>query len=156
MLKIHKKIIKEVVEKNKTNPKIIAILLFGSLAKGTANNKSDVDIEIIYTGNKWKEANEHINGIKVDYEYWPYKQLIKKLDNSPYLCYPYTYEKVLYDKNNFAKKLKLRVKRYFRENKEIETFWGKWEKEYLINKKRGKKIKDVNIFYKELKKKFSK
>ena len=50
MLKVHNKIIKEIVEENKKDSKVVSILLYGSLARGVANKNSDVDIEIVYEG----------------------------------------------------------------------------------------------------------
>ena len=155
MLAIHKRIIKEVLQEKKRDPKVIAILLFGSIARGAAHELSDIDIEIIYLGERYKTKEEKRYGIKVDYEFWPKKKLAKRFKKYPFLSYPYLSEKILYDKTGFLKKFKAKVKTYFKENPEVLKEWQKWEKNYLAAKKKGKKILDVDEFYSSLKKKFS-
>ena len=152
----HHKILKEIIKEKKKDPRVVSILLFGSLAKGTAHSKSDIDIEIIYKRGKWKETQEHIGGIKIDYEYWPKKKLMTKLNSKPYLCYQYLSERILYDPKGFAKKIKKQARNYFNKNKKATNIWKEWEKDYLRKKKIGLKIKSVETFYKELKKRFNK
>ena len=54
----HQKIVEEIVEKQKKNKGIIAITLFGSLARGEEKPHSDIDIEIISeTAKKWQLLN---------------------------------------------------------------------------------------------------
>ncbi len=51
---IQQKIVKEIIKEQKTKPDVIAINVFGSVAKGEERPDSDVDIEIISTKyKKW-------------------------------------------------------------------------------------------------------
>jgi predicted nucleotidyltransferase len=153
ILRKHQKIIKKIVNEKRRDPKVISILLFGSLAKGTANKNSDIDIEIIHSGEKYSLVSKKREGIKVDMENWPKKKLIKSFEVYPFLKYPYLSEKILYDPMGFAKKFKEKIRKYFNENKVAKKTWANWEKEFLELKKKGKKPKDVDIFYRELKEK---
>lgn len=63
MLSIHKKIIQEVIEEMKKYPKVVSILLYGSIARRTAHKDSDIDIEIIYDGGRYKDTHEYRYGI---------------------------------------------------------------------------------------------
>jgi len=72
------------------------------------------------------------------------------LKKQPYLCYPYLSEKILYDPKGFAKKIKLQIREYFKKNPKAKKLWQDWEKDYAKKKKQGKKIKPVEVFYKEL------
>lgn len=152
----HQEVIKEIINEKKLDSKVVSILLFGSLAKGTSNKYSDIDIEIIHSGEKYSLVNKKREGIKVDIENWPKKKLLKSFESQPFLKYPYLSEKILYDPTGFAKRFKAKIKKYFKEHKEARRSWVNQEKEFLKLKKKGKKPKDVEIFYKELKEKFKK
>ena len=162
MLKIHKKIIKEAVDEKKKDPKVVSILLFGSLARGTAHKKSDVDIEIIYDGGRYRDISEKRYGIKVDFEFWPKNKLLKRIEKYPFLSYPYLEEKILYDPTGFAKEIKDKLRAYFKKNPAALREWKKWTKKYLEFKKKGieradmEKIKECKDFYDKLEIKFSK
>ena len=49
MLKIHQEIIDKLVSDYKKDPDVLCILLYGSVARGTATLNSDIDIEIFKT-----------------------------------------------------------------------------------------------------------
>lgn len=161
MLPIYNKIIKEIIREKSKNPKVKSILLYGSLARGTSNKESDVDIEISHSGNKYKDIHEYRYGIKVDYEYWPERKLAKRIAKYPFLSYPYLEEKILYDPTGVAKKNKKQLKSYFNKNPKVKKEWNKWTKEYLEFKKKKikrtnrEKIKSCKEFYDKLEIKFS-
>lgn len=162
MLSIHKKIIKEVIKEKKKDPKVVSILLYGSITRGTFHKDSDVDIEIIYEGGKYKDTCEFRYGIKVDFEFWPKKKLLNRIKKYPYLSYPYLEEKILFDPGGIAKEIKQTLKRYFKENPEAKKAWEEWLKKYLELKRKRiqrtdkEKIKSCNDFYDQLEIKFSK
>lgn len=94
------------LNEKKKCPNIVSILLYGSIARGTASKDSDVDIEIIYNKGVYKSKEEYYHGIKVDFEYWPKQKLLNRIKNYPFLSYPYLEEKILYDPSGFAKDIK--------------------------------------------------
>ncbi len=162
MLKIHKKIIKEIINEKKKDPKVVSILLYGSLARGKGHKKSDVDIEIVHSGKRYKDITEKRYGIKVDLEYWPENKLLSKVERHPFLSYPYLEEKILYDPKGVAEKIKTKLRIYFKKHPEVKKEWQKWLKQYLQLKKRRikttnkQRIKSCKKFYDELEIKFSK
>ena len=162
ILSVHKKIIQEVIEEKKKDPKVVSILLYGSIARGTAHKDSDVDIEIIYDGGKYKDSHEYRYGIKVDFEFWPKKKLLNRIKKYPFLSYPYLEEKILFDQQGIAKEIKQTLTKYFKENPEAKKAWEKWLKEYLELKRKRiqrtdeEKIKSCKDFYDQLEIKFLK
>ena len=52
LLECHKKIALEFIESIKSNDNIIAVMGLGSLARNYADNISDIDLGIIFTGDK--------------------------------------------------------------------------------------------------------
>ncbi len=150
------RVIQEVVKEKKEDPRVISILLFGSLAKGTNHKGSDIDLEIIYAGGKWKESNKYVKGIKVDFEVWPRDKLLKRVRKYPFLSYPYINERILYDPKGFAKRIKKEIKSYFKKHPEVSKIWKEWEVDYQKKKKSGEKVKNINVFYNQLKSKFKK
>ena len=161
MLKLHNKIIKEVINEKKKDPKVISLLLYGSLARGTAHKESDVDIEVVYDCERYKDVSERRYGVKVDFEIWPKKKLIKRIENYPFLSYPYLEEKILYDPTGFAESIKKRLKTYFSRHPDALKAWKDWTKKYLMFKKKKNKMKDADKireakrFYDELEIRFS-
>ena len=162
MLKVHNKIIKEIVEENKKDSKVVSILLYGNLARAVANKNSDVDIEIVYEGGKYKDISKKRYGIKVDLEYWPKKKLLDRIEKYPFLSYPYLEEKILYDPKVVMKKIKYKLNKYFKDNPEVLKEWKNWLKEYLslknkwIKRTEKERPKSCKEFYDKLEIKFSK
>lgn len=155
--KLRQRIIKEIVDEKKKDPKVVSILLFGSMARGTHTESSDIDIEIIYDeGTKRIEVKEKRHGIDVDFEIWPKDKFIERIEKYPFLSYPYMEEKILFDPTGIVKEFKMKLKKYFEEHEEILKIWEKWKKVYLENKKYGKKQKSVKEFYDDLEIRFSK
>ncbi|MBL7059319.1 nucleotidyltransferase domain-containing protein [Candidatus Pacearchaeota archaeon] len=155
MLEIHRKAIDNVINEWKKDPKVLCILLYGSVARGTANKNSDIDIEVFREGGKTRHIETKIDGVDIDLYVYPVKKIIEHVKKNPFLTYPYLEEKILFERKSFATKIIGSINEYFNENKEIKNFWKVWTKEYLENKKNAKKIRDVDEFYKEVKKLFS-
>jgi len=86
----HNKIVKELVKKYKKDKNVVGIYIFGSLAKGTAHKKSDIDIEIIFKQRKKKYNLLHPNldkKIHVDLSLYRADQFIEDFSKHPYLHY---------------------------------------------------------------------
>ncbi len=155
---IHNKIIKDLVEKFKSQKNVIGIYIFGSLAKGTPTKKSDIDIEIIFLKRKksYELIRKKIKGIAIDLSLYDKEKFIEDFTKSPYLHYAALNYKIFYDPEKILKKYLNQIKKYFKENPEIYQFWMKKEKEWKLAKKKGIKGKAENYFdiIKELKKRF--
>jgi len=129
----HQQIIQSILEKESKNPNVIAICIFGSVADGTENPKSDIDIDIVYNkGTKWKLCKQKIDGIKVDCANISKQFIQDRVDKYPYLSWSVWKLKVIYDKDQFMEKIKSELDKYFEQNPEVKEFW---EKDYALMKK---------------------
>jgi len=144
----HKEIIEKLVKKYKSNKNVIGIYLFGSLAKGTATPKSDIDIEIIFKNGKkpYELLHKKVNGIKIDLSIYSLRKFEEDFSNKPYSMYAALGSKILYDPKGIIKKSLESIKKYFSRNKKIKKFWLKKEKKWKDAKKRGKTDKTENYF----------
>ncbi|MAG47130.1 hypothetical protein CL617_00870 [archaeon] len=155
-MKIHQKIVNELVEKYKKDKSTIAINLFGSLARGEERPNSDVDIEIISENvRKWRLLKKKKYGIEIDLVICPKEHLIYQFEKYPYLCYDYLNEKIIYDPKDFMKNLKRNIKKYFDKNSKIVKFWKNKLKIMKKNKAMGQDPKDAIKSYDEAEIKFS-
>ncbi len=154
---IQRKIVNEIVEKYKRKPEIIAITLFGSVAKGEERKDSDLDIEIISrSAKKWRLLKRKKYGIDMDLVICPKKHLLDQIKKYPYLCYDYLFEKIIYDPKGFMKDIKKKLKKYFDEHPEVIEFWEDKLKIMKENKAKGQDPKDAIKSYDEAEIKFSK
>lgn len=151
----YRKIIGKIISKYKKDPKVLCILLYGSVARGTAHKNSDIDIEIFRKGGRTYNIKTKIEGIKVDLYIYPVNKILKNVKKHPFLAYPYLEEKILFEREYFATKLINSIKKYFNKNKDIKNFWFIWTKDYLEKKKNNGKIENVDKFYKSVNKRFS-
>ncbi len=154
---IQRKIVNEMVEEYKRKSGIIAITLFGSLARGDEGAKSDVDIEIISkSAKKWKLLKRKKYGIDIDLVICPKKNLLDQIKKYPYLCYDYLFEKIIYDPEDFMKDIKKKLKKYFDGHSEVVEFWEDKLRIMKENKEKGQDPKDAIKSYDEAEVKFSK
>ena len=156
MPKVHYKIVDEIAEEYKKDKSVIAIALFGSLARKEERSDSDVDIEIISENAKeWELLKKKKYGIEIDLVVCPKKYLFHQVEKYPYLCYSYLGEKVIYDPEGFMKEVKRKLKGYFDKHPDVVKFW---EKKYEImkeNKAKGQDPKDAIKSYNEAETLFS-
>ncbi len=148
---VHQKIVNEIVEEQKKDTSVIAIALFGSLARGEERSDSDVDIEVISTKAKdWElKQDEKRYGIQIDFQITPKDKLLRNIKEYPYLCYDYLTEKVIYDPEGFMKRIRKELKKYFDKHPEVVDFWEKKLKVMKGNKKKRQDPKDAIKSYDE-------
>ena len=150
MVKVHQKIVNEIVEKYKKDKSTIAITLFGSLATGEERLDSDVDIGIISAkGKKWTWMKKKKYGVHIDFVICPKSHLLYQLKKYPYLCYFYLNEKALYDPIGFVQNIKKRIKDYMKVHPEVVKFWENKLKIMKENKSKGLDPKDAIESYDE-------
>ena len=144
----HHEIVKELVEKYSKKKEVIGIYTFGSLAKGNATEKSDVDIEIVFEKRSkgYELINKTTKGIKIDLSMVREDIFIRDFTDYLYINYAGRYYKILYDPKGILKKYLARGKRYFKDNPSILKFWQKKEKAWKKAKKQGKKGVAENYF----------
>lgn len=156
MTEVHQKIVNEIVNKHKKDKSVVAITLFGSLAREEERPDSDIDIEIISeSAKKWKLLKKKKYGIEIDLVICPKKHLFHQMKKYPYLCYDYLSEKVIYDPKGFMKEVKRKLKGYFDKHPEVVKFWKKKLKIMRKNKAKGRDPKDAIKSYDEAETLFS-
>src|SRR3989338_955909 len=92
--------LRRIIEIIKKNEKVSLVILFGSYAKGSANNGSDIDIYLETTENKLKEDIESINS-KISVKIGKYNQdslLIKEIEKNHAIIKGI---ELFYEKNKF-------------------------------------------------------
>jgi len=157
MESIQRKIAGEIVERQKKKPEVVAITLFGSLARGKERKDSDVDIEIISKkAKRWRLLKKKKYGIEIDLVLCPKNHLLHQIKKYPYLCYDYLNQKIIYDPENFMKGIKRKLKRYFGKHPKIVKFWREKLKVMNENKKKNQDPKEAIKSYDEAEIKFSK
>lgn len=126
----HEKVIGQLIERYKLDKSVIAVNLFGSLARGTERHDSDVDIEIISDmATEWSfNTDEKIDGIIIDVVISPKDHLLNRVNNFPFLCYVHSKEKLLYDPTGFMQQVQAKLKEYFTKHPNVVEFWeGKYK-----------------------------
>jgi len=151
----HEKIVNSLVKKYKADKNVVGIYIFGSLAKGTAHEKSDVDIELIFMEAKkpYELKKKIIEGISIDLSCYRLDQFEKDFSKDYFLHYAVIDYKIIYDPKGILRKHLPKVKRYFKEHPDTLKFWKEKETKWKEYKKLGKKGKTETYFeiMKELK-----
>jgi predicted nucleotidyltransferase len=103
-------ILDKVVEGLKKNKAVTGIMVMGSVADGTANEFSDLDIMILCNTDKFEAT--FIDGILVEYIYLRFETALYKLQNSDMEVYRYINSKILYDNGQLQELATLADTRY--------------------------------------------
>jgi predicted nucleotidyltransferase len=113
MRPLHARIVDELVEEYRSDPHTVAIMLFGSLARGEETRTSDVDIEIISrSAQEWDfRQTEQRYGIPIDLVICPKDDLLDHVERYPYLCYEYLRERIIYDPEGFMARIREQLKK---------------------------------------------
>jgi predicted nucleotidyltransferase len=133
----HNQIIQRLLEEAKTDPNTLALLVFGSVALGTHNEKSDVDLIVIlidYAPSSGIE-NKMIDGIKVGTIFFTYEVLADSVEEVPYLLHILGNAKLLFDREKTIEPLLRRISDYFAQNPEMVKDWEKYYKLLVEEKK---------------------
>ncbi len=140
---------------HKSHP--LALLVFGSVAKGTNHDNSDIDLLVIYKSylDQFKFETTHFQGIKIGMSNLDYEYYRDTIINKPFTRYILTTAQVIFDKTGKMQLWINVIKRYFQENPDIQSEWERLNEVYE-EEKRKYGAGRTNIFdvYKELEKKF--
>jgi len=122
----HDKILKQLLEKAKSDSNTLGFLVFGSVASGTHHEKSDIDVMTVLREQKPSSGIENtvIDGIKVGNLFFTYQVLTHSVDTVPYLLHPLGNAKLLFDRENTIEPLLERINGYFAENPNIKDEWN--------------------------------
>lgn len=79
----------------KSDKNVEAVLIAGSVAYGSANNDSDLDLIVICNENKF--VSEYIDDVLVEIHYHTYDSLLESLNASTIDIYKYLFSKIAFD-----------------------------------------------------------
>lgn len=131
----HDTLLKQLVAETKSDSNKIGFLLFGSMARGTHHEDSDIDvITILRTSQPTSGINNTlVEGIKVGNIYFTYDILIHSVEAVPYLLHPLAEAKLLFEREDMIKPLLDKIQIYFEHHPEIVEEWHGYYQQ-LINK----------------------
>jgi predicted nucleotidyltransferase len=158
----HNNILKKLLEEAKKDPNTTGYLVFGSVAAGKCNEKSDLDVISILKNSKPSSGIKKVvvDDLVVDSLFMTEEVLFKSVITVPYLLHTLTGAKLLFDREASIKPLIENIRRYFRENPVIDNEWKNYIKQSNEIKSKtgcrasshGKTIIDV---WNELEKRYS-
>jgi predicted nucleotidyltransferase len=158
----HNYILKKLLKEAKKDPNTLGYLVFGSVAAGTFNEKSDLDVISILKSSKPSSGikKKMIDDLVVDSLFMTEEVLIKSVKTVPYLLHSLTGAKLLFDRKGSIKHLIENIKQYFRQNPKIDSEWKNYIKQSneikskngCMASSKGKTIIDV---WNELEKRYS-
>lgn len=121
----HKRVLKKLLEEAKEDPNTIGCLVFGSVAAGTFNEKSDLDVILILKTSKPSSGIKKVmvDDLVVDSLFMTKEVFIKSVKMVPYLLHTLTGAKLLFDREGSIKPLIEKIIHYFRENPKIDNEW---------------------------------
>ncbi len=137
MTEVHQKIIQEILQEYKNDPRILAINIMGSLSRKEERPDSDIDLEIV-TGEEerrfsWDKKEKY--GISIDFILSSKGQILYQVKQYPFFLL-HKDKNILYDPTGFMVKIKEKDIVYMKEHPEVKLFW-----ENKLNAMKEKKAK---------------
>jgi hypothetical protein len=122
----HQQILETLVEQATADTAIVGFLLFGSVARGTQREDSDIDVVTVRGTDDAKAAirNRVVDGIKVGNMTISLATLEHSVETVPYLLHPLIEARVLLDRDGTVGPLVDRLRAYFDGHPEIVDEWS--------------------------------
>jgi predicted nucleotidyltransferase len=122
----HDKILASLVEQTEADASVVGFLLFGSVARGTHREDSDIDVLTVLRADDAPAGihDRKIDGIKVGDLSFSLATLAHSVDTVPYLLHPLGEATVLLDRDGAIAPLLARVRAYFADHPEIVAEWS--------------------------------
>jgi predicted nucleotidyltransferase len=153
----HIHVLNRIQAKLKSDPNVIALLLFGSVASGTFTQDSDIDTIVVYKDLSLghKLSSEIVDGIEVSYSQWAESELVENVKQVPYILFVFYSAKILFDRGSVTE-LQNKLVNYFSTHTDILREWQHYCIEYKKQKEASPEQKThiVDIFN-ELESKYS-
>jgi hypothetical protein len=109
----------------RTDPSIAGFLVFGSVARGTHREDSDIDVLTVLASDDTASGirNRVVEGIKVGDLYFSRATLTHSIETVPYLLHPLGGATLLLDRDGTLGPLLGRIRDYFTVHPEIDAEW---------------------------------
>ncbi len=157
MTEPHAQIVERLTGLYECEPGTVAILLFGSLAKGTGTPTSDVDLEVITSAvSEWRLEKSEQEGIAVDLVLCPLGHFQDQVRTLPYLSYDYLSMRCLFDPGGLFAEEQAKLAAYFDAHPEVSAYWESNLKTMATQKRAGThRMADIVAAYDKAERLFS-
>jgi len=124
----HDEILKQLVADAKSTPNVLGFLIFGSVARGTQHEDSDIDVLTVLQTSKPTSGinNTPVEGIKVGNIFFTYEVFLHSVEMVPYLLHPLGEAKLLFDREGSIHSLLEKIREYFTNHPEMINEWSKY------------------------------
>ncbi len=121
----HETILAGLVEQATADASIVGFLVFGSVARGTQREDSDIDVlTVLRDDTRARIGNRVVDGIKVGDLAFSSATLEHSLQEVPYLLHPLGEATVLLDRDGTITPLLARIRAYFADHPAIVAEWS--------------------------------
>lgn len=157
MTALHWNIVEELVGTFRRDAEVVAVSLFGSLARGGVHTRSDIDIEVVTTSARdWRLQHQERRGIRIDLVTMPPAQFSEIVARYPHLSYDYLSMRVVHDPDEFMARHIARLEAYFADRPEVAAYWEADLAAMRAKKDRGEhRMADIVAAYDEAERRFS-
>jgi predicted nucleotidyltransferase len=121
----HDEILSRLVVDAGADASIVGFLVFGSVARGTHREDSDIDVLTVLASDDAASGirNRMIDGIKVGDLFFSRATLVHSVETVPYLLHPVGEAKLLLDRDGTLDPLLAHIRDYFTAHPDIDAEW---------------------------------
>ncbi|MDH4141543.1 MAG: nucleotidyltransferase domain-containing protein [Chloroflexota bacterium] len=121
----HAEILTRLVADARADPSIVGFLVFGSVARGTHREDSDIDVLTVLAADDVAAGirNRVTDGIKVGNLFFSRAVLVHSVETVPYLLHPLGEATLLVDRDGTVEPLLAHIRGYFVQHPEIVAEW---------------------------------
>lgn len=122
----HETILSQIERDAERDPNIVGLLIFGSVAKGTHTQESDIDIITIFKEKHPASGivNRYVGGIKVGDVFFTREVLEHGARTVPYLLHPLVEARLLYDRDGTLQPMFDAIRAFFAGHPQIVDEWN--------------------------------
>ena len=127
----HIRTLQDLTMKAEGDPNILGYMVFGSVAKGTHHEGSDIDVISIFRSHGPSSGINKlmVDGLVVDSLFMTQEVFAQSVRTVPYLLHTLVDAKLLLDRENTIEPLLGEIREYFERNPEIESEWKRYFEE---------------------------
>lgn len=128
----HNEILKRLVADAQGDLNLLGFLVFGSVARGTHHDSSDIDVISILRANTPASGidNTYMDDIKIGTVYFTRDVLEHGIETVPYLLHPLAEAKLLFDREGDLAPLFRHLRDFFSHHPEIVDEWALYYRQF--------------------------
>lgn len=130
-------VLEKVLSPLKTDPNILGILLFGSVASGTHTWKSDLDMLFVYRRHEPTSGlvTNYMDSIEVQLFFTTLETLIYNVETVPYLLFMFGKGKILLDRHGSITPVIRQITRYYEAHPDVAEEWVRITQLHQVEKR---------------------